>query len=183
MKFFVFYSNRCSNCEKLLQTIQQEHLVDQCQLVSFEANADKIPPFIHYIPAIVAQNLSKPLFGQDAIQWVENKKYFGQTTNNINKNNVINPNIKSSLEDLSFNKKESLSISDHYTTINDSNITKTMLDYDKIQINAPITHDSSNKKIAEIKIGNGAQQQKMNELILLRKQQLISKMAGTSKLK
>lgn len=183
MNFFVFYSNRCSNCEKLLKTIKQEHLVDRCQLVSFEANADKIPAFIHYIPAIVAQNLSKPLFGQDAIQWVENKKYFDQTTNNISKNNVIDPNIKSSFDELSFNKKESSSISDHYTTINDSNITKTMLDYDKIQVNAPITNDVTNRKIAEIKIGNNAQEQKMNELILLRKQQLILKMSGTSKLK
>jgi hypothetical protein len=182
MKFFVFYSNRCNTCQKLLKTIQDEQQASNCQLVSFETNANKIPPFIEYVPAIVAQNLSKPLFGEDAIQWVENKKYFDQTTNNINKNNVINPNIKSSLDDLSYNKKESLSISDHYTTINDANLAKTMLDFDKIEINAPITNDVSNKKISEIKIGNSAQKQKMDELIILRKQQLIAKMSGTSKL-
>ena len=183
MKFFVFYSNKCENCTKLLKTIKEEHLVDQCQLVSFEASANKIPPFIQFIPAIIAQNLSKPLFGQDAIEWVENKKYFNQTTNNINKINVVNPNIKSTVDELSFNKKESLSISDHYTTINDLNIAKTMMEYDKIEVNAPITNDVSAKKIAEIKIGNTAQDQKMGELILLRKQQLMSRMAGTSKLK
>lgn len=183
MKFFVFYSNKCPNCTKLLKIIQEEHLVDQCQLISFESNADKIPPFIQFIPAIVAQNLVKPLFGQDAIEWVENKKYFNQITNNINKINVINPPIKSTNDDLSYNKKESLSISDHYTTINDSNIDKLLMEYDKIELNVPITNDIFAKKIGEIKIGNKAQDQKINELILLRKQQLMSKMSGTSKLK
>jgi len=183
MKFFVFYSNKCDNCANLLKIIQREQLVDQCQLISFETNADKIPQFIQYIPAIVAPNLSKPLFGQDAIEWIENRKFFNQTTNNINKNNTINPNIKSSLDDLSYNKKESLSISDHYTTINDYNfLNKTMLEYDKIEVNVPITNDISNKKIDEIKINNTLQKQKIDELVSLRKQQLISRMAGTSKI-
>ena len=57
-----------------------------------------------------------------------------------------------------------------------------MIYFDKIEVNAPITNDVTNKKISEIKIGNNAQKQKMDELIILRKQQLIAKMSGTSKL-
>ena len=57
------------------------------------------------------------------------------------------------------------------------------MEYDKIELNVPITNDIFAKKIGEIKIGNKAQDQKINELILLRKQQLMSKMSGTSKLK
>ena len=182
MKFFVFYSSKCIYCHKLLKTIQDEQQINNCQLVSFEANADKIPSFIQSIPAIIAQYLSNPLYGKEAIEWVENKKYFDQTTNNINKNNAINPNIKSSLDDLSYNKKESISISDHYTTINDAHLEKSMLDFDKIEVNAPITNDITNKKISEIKIGTNTQKQKIDELIILRKQQLIRKMSGTSKL-
>jgi hypothetical protein len=181
MKFFVFYSDKCENCIKLLNTIQKENLFDECQLISFETNADKIPPYIQYIPAIVAQNLSKPLFGKEAIEWIINKKFFNQTTNNINKNNVVNPNIKSLFDELSFNKNEITSISDHYTNIGETDISKSMLEYDKIQLNAPITNDITNKKIAEIKINNNSPK-KIDELISLRKQELMSKMLEISKL-
>ena len=182
MKFFVFYSNKCKYCEKLLKTIQNEKLIDYCQLICFETNADKIPNFITNVPTIVAQNLLKPLVGQEAILWVENKKYFNQITNNINTSNTINPNIKSALIDLEFNKSEASSISDHYTTINDSNINKIMMDYDKINMSAPITNDISNKTILDIKINDKLQDLKLKELITLRKHQLISRSSGTSKI-
>jgi len=181
MKFFVFYSSQCQFCDKLLKTIQNEKLVDQCQLVSFEQNPDKIPSFIENVPTIVAPNLSKPLVGVEAIEWIENKKYFNQITNNISTKNVINPNIKSELNELSFNKAEANSISDHYTTINDTNIEKAMLDYDKINENAPITNDIS-KKINDIKINNVLQEEKLKELVNLRKHQLLSKSLGISRL-
>ena len=178
MKFFVFYSIKCQYSETLLKTIQDEKLNDQCQLICFESNPTRIPDFITSVPTIIAQNLSKPLVGFEAISWVENKKYFNQITNNITKSNVINPNIKSALEEFEFNKSESTSISDHYTTINDSNIEKVMLDYNKININAPITNDLSNKKIADSKINNEMQEEKLKELISLRKHQLMRSPGG-----
>jgi hypothetical protein len=183
MKFFLFYSNKCKYCEKLLKIIQNEKLTEYCQLICFESNADKIPNFITNVPTIVAQNLLKPLVGQEAILWIENKKYFNQITNNINTSNTINPNIKSALSDLEFNKFESSSISDHYTTINDSNINKNMMEYDKINMSAPITNDISNKIISDIKIDNKLQELKLKELITIRKHQLMSRSFGTSKIK
>jgi hypothetical protein len=165
-----------------LRTIQNEKLVDQCQLICFETNPDKIPTFITNVPTIVAKNLSKPLVGVETIEWIQNKKYFNQITNNVVTANVINPNIISALKDLEFNKTESTSISDHYTNIAETNIEKIMLDYDKIEINAPITNDITNKKISDVKINDQLQEQKLKELILLRKHQLQSRSTGTSKL-
>jgi hypothetical protein len=73
-------------------------------------------------------------------------------------NNVINPNIVSALKDLEFNKSESSSISDHYTNITDTNIEKIMMEYEKIDVNAPITNDITNdiitKKIIENEVKN-----------------------------
>jgi hypothetical protein len=175
MKFFVFYSNKCYYCNNLLKTIQDEKLVDQCQLICFETDPEKIPDIITNVPTIIAKNLIKPLVGIETIEWIKNIKFFNQITNNIICNNVIDPNIVSALKDLEFNKYESSSISDHYTNISDSNIDKIMMDYDKININAPITNDVTSKKISDIKITDKLQQQKLKELILLRKHQLISK--------
>jgi len=178
MKFFVFYSTKCQYCDTLLKTIQNEKLNDQCQLICFESNPTRIPDFITNVPTIIAQNLSKPLVGFEAIHWIENKKYFNQITNNISTSNVISPNIKSALEEFEFNKSESTSISDQYTTINDSNIEKIMLDYNKIIINAPITNDLTNKKIVDSKINNKMQEERLKELIGLRKHQIESSLGG-----
>ncbi len=183
MSFFVFYSNRCLYCDRLIKTIQAERLVDQCQLICFESNPDKIPSIITNVPTIIAQNLSKPLIGLEAIEWVENKKFFNQTTNNVNTNNVINPQIKSVLDDLAFNKLEITSISDHYTNITDTEITKQMMEYDKINQNAPITNDLTNKKILDTKLTVEGQEKKIKELISLRKHQLLQRASGISKIK
>ena len=183
MKFFVFYSANCGHCQRLIKTIQDEKITDQCQLICFESNPDKFPQFITSVPTIIAENLTKQLIGKEAMDWIENKKFFNQTTNNINKKNVVDPKIKSPVEEFGFNKSESTSISDHYTNINDVDIEKTMLDYTKVGDNAPITNDVSNKRISDTKINNELQEQKLKELILLRKHQLMSKTSGISKIK
>jgi hypothetical protein len=168
MKFYVFYSNQCKYSIRLLELIKCENLLDECNLILFETNQDKIPAYIKSVPTIIAYNLSKPLIGIETIEWIKNRKYFNQTTNNIQKNNVIQPDIKSALEGLEFNKLESTSISDHYTNINDVQFDKVMLNYDKITQDAPITHNLTNDKISDTKISNN----KLRELILFRKNQI-----------
>ena len=49
MKFFLFYSNKCQYCDKLLKTIKKEQLIDQCQLICFESHPDKIPNFVNKV--------------------------------------------------------------------------------------------------------------------------------------
>lgn len=179
MKFFVFYSNTCQYCQKLLKYIQEEKLNDYCSLICFETNPDKIPEFITNVPTIIAKDLSKPLVGLETIEWIKNKKYFNQTTNNIKTTNIINPNIQSALKELEFNKSEIMSISDKYTTINDTQIEKVLMNYDNIT--KPIINNTT--KIKENKITNELQEQKLRELISLRKHQINSKLIGMSKIK
>ena len=168
MKFYVFYSNQCKYSFRLLELIKNEDLFDECNLILYETNHDKIPSYIKSVPTIIAPNLLKPLVGVETIEWIKNRKYFNQTTNNIEKNNVISPEIKSALEGLEFNKSELISISDRYTNINDTQFEKVMLNYDKITQNAPITNNLLNNKLTENKISNN----KLKDLILLRKNQI-----------
>ena len=168
MKFYVFYSNQCKYSIKLLELIKNENLTSECNLIQFETNQDKIPDYIKSVPTIIAPNLSKPLIGIETIEWIKNKKYFNQITNNIQKNNVIQPNIKSALDGLEFNKLESTSISDHYTNINDTQFDKVMLNYDRITQDSPITNNLLNDKIMDTKISNN----KLKELINFRKNQI-----------
>jgi len=182
MSFIVFYSNRCPYCDRLIKIIQAEQLVNNCQLICFESNPDKIPTIITNVPTIIAQNLSKQLIGLEAIEWVQNKKFFNQTTNNINNNNIIYPQIKSVLEDLAFNKLENTTISDRYTNIGDTDISKNMMEYNKINQNMPITNDLSNKKILDTKLTMEGQDEKIKELISLRKHQIQQRSTGTSKI-
>ena len=77
-----------------LELIKKEDLFDECNLILYETNHDKIPSYIKSVPTIIAPNLLKPLVGVETIEWIKNRKYFNQTTNNIEKNNVISPEIK-----------------------------------------------------------------------------------------
>jgi hypothetical protein len=173
----------CNFCDRLLRSIQDENLIKYCTLICLETHPNKFPKFITNVPTIIAEHLTKPLVGLEAIEWTENIKYFHQTTNNIQNNSVIYPDIRSLLDLYGYNKTETTSISDKYTNIGDINIEKQMLEYDKINIDAPITNDISNKKISDIKLSNNLQNKKMKELITLRKIQLMSKLSGTSEIK
>lgn len=187
MKFYLFYSNKCSYCQQILQIINNENLSNYCKIICFETDSDKIPKIIENVPTIIAESLSKPLVGTDAINWIQNKKYFNQITNNININTDFNPNIKQN-NDLSYNKSESSSISDHYINLNDTDIEKTMLDYNKINTSSlHITNDLTNDlKNSDERLEATIHDKKIKDMIAIRKQQIMMRSNGlgqTSKLK
>jgi hypothetical protein len=165
-EFYLFYSINCPYSNKLIDIIKNEQLTNICKFISIEDN-DNIPDYVESVPTIIAKNLSKPLIGVDALEWVKNKKYFYQITNNITKKNIVNPNIKNDIDKLGFNKKETLSISDNYTMIKDDNndIQKSMLKYEDINKDKIITNDIINNKIDK----------NIHLIIQQRKNQLLSK--------
>ena len=167
MKSYIFYSSQCMHSMKLINLIQTENLINEFNLIQLETNRDKIPSYIQSVPTIVAPNLSKPLIGKECINWIINRKYFNQTTNNIQNNNVVHIEIKSALDGLEFNKKELNSISDSYTNLNDNQFDKKMMDFNKININSPITSHITAYTNRQPITNN-----KLKELILARKNQL-----------
>ncbi len=109
------------------------------------------------VPTIITKETKSQLVGKAAFEWVKNKKYFFQITNNINyTNTIINPNIKSDVDNLAHNNNESNKITDRYTDINDNKEdNKKLLSYNNITEDAPITKNiDQNYKISDKKIGN-----------------------------
>ena len=174
MKSYLFYSSNCTHSTNLIKLIHNENLMEEFNLIELETNIDKIPSYIKKVPTIISSNLSKPLIGIECINWVSNKKYFNQITNNITNNNVIHIDIKPALDGLEFNKKESNTISDSYTSLNDTQFDKKMMDFNNININTPITSHIQNQNQNHIQ--NQYKQpitnNKLKELILSRKNQL-----------
>jgi hypothetical protein len=145
-----------------------------------EKEPNKIPKVITDVPTIIVKGLSEPLIGIKAIEWIENKKYFDQTTNNIKKNNVLDPHIESALKDLEFNKNENNSISDHYTNFKDGDrLVKKFVDVKNID-NIKIIEE--NNQQSDIKLTNELQTKKLKEMILLRRSQISMKKIGASKI-
>ena len=144
MKSYIYYSSQCIHSDKVIKLIETEKLINEFNFIQLETHRDKFPSYITSLPTIIAPNLSKPLVGVECINWILNRKYFNQTTNNINNNNVVHIDIKSALDGLEFNKKESNSISDSYTSLNDTQFDKIMMDFNKININTPITNHINN---------------------------------------
>lgn len=202
MKFYVFYSDNCKYCKLLLEKIHNENLIDFCHLISFETQPEKIPKFVKNVPTIIAHNLIKPLVGEDAINWIDNKKYFSQITNNIKKLNVVDPKIESSHGSLAWNKAESSRISDNYTHIDDTTINKKMLEFNNIESttvipntnkkanqqtlnpnqpqtltieNIPDLSDQLNLVDTDVKLNKVVQSKKVKELLQIRRAQLLNK--------
>jgi len=123
MNFTLYYKNNCYASINILNIIRSNNLLINCLLVNIDNS--NIPDNITNIPAIIVSNINNPLYNDDAINWINNIKFFNQTTNNINKNNVIMPSIIDN--NLSCNKKELSSLSDRYTTLNDEIIEKNLL--------------------------------------------------------
>jgi len=156
--YFLFYSKKCIFSINLLQIINNENLDDKFIKIDVDDpnNKDKLYG-IQKVPTIITKEIKTNLVGKAAFEWVKNKKYFHQITNNINYNkSVINPNINSEVDKLAHNNNLN-NITDKYTNINDNKDEESqkLISYNKISEDAPITKNiDKNYKISDKKIGN-----------------------------
>ena len=107
--YFLFYSNKCIFSINLLNIIYNEDLDDKFIKIDIDDPKNKDKLFgIQKVPTIITKEIKSQLVGKAAFEWVKNKKYFHQITNNINyANTIINPNIKSDIDikNIIFNAK------------------------------------------------------------------------------
>jgi hypothetical protein len=61
------------------------------------ANMKSIPSFLENVPTIVAEGVSQPLVGKQALNWVVNQQYFNVGSNNINNSKNIKQPFQSVL--------------------------------------------------------------------------------------
>lgn len=77
----IFYSDQCEFCKKLILYLEKNNLINQFKLINID-NLDKIPKDIDIVPAIVDPDLLEPLKGKLAFEYVNNLKFFNNSTNN-----------------------------------------------------------------------------------------------------
>jgi hypothetical protein len=158
---YLFYSKKCIFSLNLLELIANENISDKFSKIDIDIPENKLKfqqLGFDKIPTIVTRDANTPLIGKVAFDWVNNKKFYYQSTNNINnRDKIINPKIISDVDKLAFNKNEINKISDNYTDIDDKDlsINKSQLSFNKIQENVPITNNNKIEfKIIDEKIGN-----------------------------
>ena len=89
----IFYSDKCQYCNNMMIYLDKHNIKSLFKLV----NIDKVdyPKEIDIVPTIIDTELTQPLKGKKAFEYLLNIKYFNNPTNNIEyvKDLPENPNI------------------------------------------------------------------------------------------
>ena len=89
----IFYSDNCQYCNNMLTYLDKNNIRSLFKLI----NIDVIEPpkEIDIVPTIIDTELTQPLKGKKAFEYLLNIKYFNNPTNNIDyiKDLPENPNI------------------------------------------------------------------------------------------
>ena len=77
----IFYSSKCEHCNKLISYLDKYNIKNQFKLINID-KLDKIPKDIDIVPTIIDSNINQPLKGKKAFDYINNLKYFNNSTNN-----------------------------------------------------------------------------------------------------
>ena len=105
----LFYSERCKFSSELISKLKDTNFSKEFQHINIDKN--QVPSQIKVVPTIIDSEYKDLLEGKKAFEYIFNKKYFDNPTNNLllwKDKDVPNPNIK---ED-----KLATNLSSHATT-------------------------------------------------------------------
>jgi hypothetical protein len=91
----LFYSNRCKFSSELIKKLKDTNFSKDFQLIDIDKN--QIPSKIKVVPTIIDPEYKDLLEGKKAFEYIFNKKYFDNPTNNLFlwKDKIVpNPDIK-----------------------------------------------------------------------------------------
>jgi hypothetical protein len=89
----VFYSDKCEYSKKLLAYLDKHNIRSNFRLICIDNN--EVPKEIDIVPTIVDSQLTLPLKGKKAFEYLLNLRYFNNPTNNIELvKDITNPDIK-----------------------------------------------------------------------------------------
>ena len=159
MDNILFYSNRCQFCQSFLALIEKENLDNSFKKVCIDNNLN-IPDYLKQVPTILVSNVTKPLVGRHAFNWVNMQSSLNNSTNNIN--NIVNNNFKETKTKGpgGFTEREMTGISDSFSFIKEKDDVKK--DYDFVDnkeeteeeifnpINEVLNHKNQNKHLDEM---------------------------------
>lgn len=81
----LFYSNKCRDCQDLLQLLNNEHLLSHFKLFCVDNNLHNVPKGITRVPTMIVVGVKQLLIAKEAFDWVQKIKFFKQqqSENNI----------------------------------------------------------------------------------------------------
>ena len=91
----LFYSDRCKFSSELIKKLKDTNFSKDFQLIDIDKN--QIPSKIKVVPTIIDSEYKDLLEGKKAFEYIFNKKYFDNPTNNLLlwKDKIVpNPDIK-----------------------------------------------------------------------------------------
>lgn len=77
----LFYSNQCEFCKKIILDLKKKNIINIFKLINID-NINKIPNDIDIVPTIVDSNFNQPIKGKLAFEYINNLKFFNNSTNN-----------------------------------------------------------------------------------------------------
>jgi hypothetical protein len=178
-KNLLFYSEKCLYCKLFIKKLNDEQLLPEFRLIDVH-ELKTIPPAITDVPTIIVKNINIPMCGISAFNWLENSKYFYQKTNNVNVK-VRHIDIK---EDISMaNEHEKKKKSDDFANILDEDDDKrTKNKYISPNQNVSITNSNDiTQQVRDQKINPNVQTRQLNELVNVRKMQMLQFMKAKGK--
>ncbi len=123
MNNILFYSNKCNYCTSFISLLEKENLMDSFKKVCIDNNSN-IPDYLQKVPTIMIENVTKPLVGKHAFNWVHMQSNLNNRTNNIN--NIVSNNFKETQVKGpgGFTEREMTGISDTFSFIKEKNDVK-----------------------------------------------------------
>jgi hypothetical protein len=170
-KNLLFIKDNCDLSNKLLSLIGETFRV-------LNTDSIKVPNELkdYEVPFIIVKNIIKPMEREYAITYLENIKFFNQSTNNISNKIIQMKPIINDLDKIGVNK-EFNKISDEYTFIEDGknieNICRTLDSIDDTNKIDIITDFNGDKKLDEKTTAN-----ELKDMILNRNRQLRMHLSG-----
>lgn len=77
----LFYSDKCKYSSELIEKLKESKFVNEFKLINVDKT--KIPSKIKVVPTIIDPEFKDLLEGKKAFEYLFNKKYFNNPTNNI----------------------------------------------------------------------------------------------------
>ena len=164
-KYILFYSNKCQYCINLLSLIKSSGQQENYKYISVDDQSIKLPDIIQKVPTLIVKGMNKPLVGKEIFSWISSQEYMNLSTNNVT--TTKNPNFK--VDSLIANTIDINYIS---LTENDDDLNKKIVQFNKL--NEIFITEDINKIIKDFKINKDLQNQKLDQLLNNRTNQIDS---------
>jgi len=165
--YILFYSNKCSYCESLINILKSKNLIQGFKTICVDNNST-LPPYLTKVPTLIIPDVNKPLEGKNAFIWVNTIFSFNQETNNFSNkvNNNTSNNDPKNKGPGGFTKEEMGGISDSFSFVSDENDKKMKKNYNYIE-----DKENDEIEVPTVVLTNDNQQEQLNNMLEERKKQ------------